>query len=954
MLRHMLATLAYRAGKALRDAPPEFSGFPPAPGSRSAGEILAHMGDLLDWGASIARGGADVGRLDAAGVERGRRAVLRRACGLRRSAGVGHVGRLRRRALSGADRRPADAHRPDRDVAAARRLRRRAENYFAAEITDGRVGPINLRRVRVLMMKRSLAAVLSSLAWPSVAGAAAVQGAAAALHRSASARQTQPAFPESIASSSEFAAGTHMPGAAWGIVIDGELAHIGVDRLSRRAIEGAGHARFGVPHRLDDQELHRDGDPEAARRRQVVARRPGGEVRAGDEVAGLSDERLAEDHDPPSAVACRGVSRRQPVGRSAACRYRRAAVGDDQGGHPVLERTRRRLRVFELRLRDPRTHRRQRRRAAGRGTPCDRVYTHYVTENVLRPLGMTSTTLEPSSVPADRLAHGYRWEDEQWKNEPLLANGSFGSMGGMLTTLSDLGNTSARSSPRGRRVTAPRRCRSSARRCARCSRSGVRRRRRSRATRRGALQLNAGGYGFGLRISQTCQFPTIVAHGGGLPGFGTQMRWLPEYGVGIIAFGNLHLHRLARDVRPRARCAGAHRRPAAAARPAVAGAGRRARRRFALVVKWDDAAADRIAAVNLFLDESKDRRRAAIEALHAQRRRLRRRAPGFDRVENALRGDWTMTCERGRLQVAITLAPTIPPKVQFMSVTAAPPWMLHEWRTVLNTVVHGSRSTVHGLVHGSEFAVALKEFDMSGLRSRVAVLAFGGVVLAAVALPWAAGSQLAVNNITVNPSLYRQVYYRPLTAFTRGGRVTAVTGVPSKPALFYMGAAGGGVWRSTDSGARWEPLTDGQIGVGTIGAIEVSLSNPDIIIYSLPPMFSGLPATLGSECRRFRQNHSSRTRPADPGRIQNRVVRWICRRRAHRRNWRSSSSPRQFRCARSPANSNSQVRCRTPGPEIQRHVSDRGACLMRLERRVAPAGPVGARSDRPESSLWRY
>ena len=62
-----------------------------------------------------------------------------------------------------------------------------------------------------------------------------------------------------------------------------------------------------------------------------------------------------------------------------------------------------------------------------------------MTEHVLKPLGMTSTTLEPSRVPADRLAHGYRWEDAQWKNEPLLANGSFGSMGGMLTTLSDLG-----------------------------------------------------------------------------------------------------------------------------------------------------------------------------------------------------------------------------------------------------------------------------------------------------------------------------------------------------------------------------------------------------------------------------------------------------------------------------------------------------------------------------------
>ena len=69
---------------------------------------------------------------------------------------------------------------------------------------------------------------------------------------------------------------------------------------------------------------------------------------------------------------------------------------------------------------------------------------------------MTSTTLEPASVPADRLAHGYRWEDEQWKEEPQLPDGAFGAMGGMLTSVSrPLRATSARSSPRGRRATAP-------------------------------------------------------------------------------------------------------------------------------------------------------------------------------------------------------------------------------------------------------------------------------------------------------------------------------------------------------------------------------------------------------------------------------------------------------------------------------------------------------------------
>jgi hypothetical protein len=56
LLRHTLATLAYRGGKALRDAPAGFTDFRPAEGSRTAGEILAHIGDLLDWGLSIARG----------------------------------------------------------------------------------------------------------------------------------------------------------------------------------------------------------------------------------------------------------------------------------------------------------------------------------------------------------------------------------------------------------------------------------------------------------------------------------------------------------------------------------------------------------------------------------------------------------------------------------------------------------------------------------------------------------------------------------------------------------------------------------------------------------------------------------------------------------------------------------------------------------------------------------
>ena len=56
MLRHTLATLAYRGGKTLRDVDQSFADFRPAPGTRSPAEILAHIGDLLDWAVHLADG----------------------------------------------------------------------------------------------------------------------------------------------------------------------------------------------------------------------------------------------------------------------------------------------------------------------------------------------------------------------------------------------------------------------------------------------------------------------------------------------------------------------------------------------------------------------------------------------------------------------------------------------------------------------------------------------------------------------------------------------------------------------------------------------------------------------------------------------------------------------------------------------------------------------------------
>ena len=78
-----------------------------------------------------------------------------------------------------------------------------------------------------------------------------------------------------------------------------------------------------------------------------------------------------------------------------------------------------------------------------------------------------------------------------------------------------------------------------------------------------------------------------------------------------------------------------------------------------LVMQWNDRLADSLAAVNLFLDRSRDRRRAEIEKLRAEVGPCRA-GTGFDVVENALRGQWTMPCDRGALRVSMTLAPTAP------------------------------------------------------------------------------------------------------------------------------------------------------------------------------------------------------------------------------------------------------------------------------------------------------
>jgi len=466
------------------------------------------------------------------------------------------------------------------------------------------------------------------------------------------------AFPEIDRIFRGYLDDAQVPGAAWGVLIDGELAHSGAhgvreldgrtpvdqDTVFRIASMTKSFTALAILSLRDAGRLSLDDAveryvPELAALVYPTADSPKITIRDllshaqgfpednpwGDQQLAISDEAL-------TALLTRGIPFSNPPGIS----YEYSNYGYALLGRIV---------------------------AVVAGVP----FNEYLAREILQPLGLSATTLDPSAVPAHRLAHGYRWEDGQWKPEPPLADGAFGPMGGMLASMNDLaryvGFLMSAWPPRDEVETGPVR------------RATLREMQQAWRVRPavvmpdslgGAPQLTATAYGFGLRVTQTSALSAIVGHAGGLPGYGSLMLWLPEHGVGLIAAGNLTYTawgpRFDAAFEALAQTGGLEpRRPLPAPvllemREAVS----------RLVIEWDDALAERVAADNLFLDRSKAHRRAELQALRERHGACRGDGP-LD-VENALRGAWTMPCERDAVRVAITLSPTIPPRVQSLTI----------------------------------------------------------------------------------------------------------------------------------------------------------------------------------------------------------------------------------------------------------------------------------------------
>jgi CubicO group peptidase (beta-lactamase class C family) len=353
-------------------------------------------------------------------------------------------------------------------------------------------------------------------------------------------------------------------------------------------------------------------------------------------------------------------------------------------------------------------------------TVTGRRFQDVIRERAIEPAGLTDTVWTAGDLPAAQVATGYRRAGDGFTAEvPVADGGDFAALGGLYSSVRDLARWSgvflASEPPRDAPEAFP------------VSRATLREMARARSAFAPAVEwpslaeppgVVAGGYGYGLMVWHERDGSRHVGHPGGLPGWGTLMRWVPELGLSVILLANVTyalceapvrraLELIAREAALPRRAIVAH--PGLlAARDAVDG----------LVRRWDDDVAARLFAGNVHLDRPLDERRAELAGLSQRHGALAR--DGELDPEDALRGRWRLRGERGHAEIAITLAPTVPPLVQTLDVTSVlpPSGMLAVLATSAADLASEPRADALGalLAPGADAAAALR-----GLRVAAAL-----------------------------------------------------------------------------------------------------------------------------------------------------------------------------------------------------------------------------------------
>lgn len=293
------------------------------------------------------------------------------------------------------------------------------------------------------------------------------------------------------------------------------------------------------------------------------------------------------------------------------------------------------------------------------GKPFD----EYITENILRPLGMAHTKWEYTQVPGTLLAHGYRWLNEQWIEQPMLHHGSYGAMGGLITSIEDFSKYVALHQnawpPANDKDNGPIK-RSSLREMHQpWNVSGLYPHNKF-PTGRECATISA--YCYGLGWMKDCENKVYVGHSGGLPGFGSQWRFLPEYGIGIISFANLtyanagaiNLQVLDTIIKL------AHLQPRQL--PPSDILQQKSKALAILLPNWDDAEASHLFAANFFMDYQLDALRKEAMAIFADAGKILKVNDVVP--QNQLRGSFIIETEKKNIEVSFTLTPENPPLIQ--------------------------------------------------------------------------------------------------------------------------------------------------------------------------------------------------------------------------------------------------------------------------------------------------